>query len=555
MPATVAAAAVPAAVAAATASEPGDAVPSRTVPAGLAVAAEPTTETGGEKRSAAHHSGNHQENHRYPHAFTVRAEVSEGHPEVARSRPTVALKIAGMNARPERSVQEFKDLFERCLAEAGLTTRSLRLGVLADTKHDLPENSIDSWRRPHTTTGQPSLPREETVAVLARWLAARAGVTATEDDLLAAWRADRAARAAGRTTGRPGAGADEPGARPRLGRGEFYEGIIDASIYLGMDDVLGRVDHRLRELLNTGQPIPTYFMYLTHRGYLNWVARTDDPGYTYHRAAVELCESRAGDIAAAVLAAAGRADIDLVSLGPGTGVKDRAFLQSLSAAAAPAGGTLFYYPYDINPAMIVHAIQTVLSGPLATTILVKGIIAPFDSLGLFSHVYKDRSAPNVLALLGNTLGNMTDDYGFLETLLASGMSPGDFLLLEVRCHVDEDAGAAPGMGEETKKRLNFGPLEILGASYEDHRDFITVRREHSRSTIPGTVTTVTRCERVRCAGMTWRDVRLCYVHEYSEAELDVALGEIGFTSVTKLHRGVRGADSDRVVLLYLLQKP
>jgi len=451
-----------------------------------------------------------------------------------------------MTARPDNT---FKDLLERCLGEAGLTTRTLRLGILADTKQELPENSIDSWRRPHTTTGQPSLPREETVAVLARWLAARDGVTATEDDLLSAWRSDREARAAHRNTDRPDS------ERLRLGRGEFYEGIIDASIYLGMDDVLGRVDHRLRELLNTGQPIPTYFMYLTHRGYLNWVARTEDPQYTYHRAGVELCEAKADEIAAEILAAAGQPDVDFVSLGPGTGAKDRALLESLSAAAAPAGGTLYYYPYDINPAMIVHAIQTVLGGELATGVRVKGIIAPFDSMGLFSHVYQDRAAPNVLALLGNTLGNMSDDYGFLETLLASGMWPGDLLLLEVRCHVDEDAGEAPGMGEETKKRLNFGPLEILGASYEDHRDLITVRREHSRSVIPGTVTTVTRCERVRCAGMTWRDVRLCYVHEYSEPELDAVLEEIGLRTVAKLHRGVRGADTERVVLLYLLQKP
>jgi hypothetical protein len=449
-----------------------------------------------------------------------------------------------MNARPEGSVQEFKDLFERCLGEAGLNTRTLRLGILSDTKQDLPENSIDSWRRPHTTTGQPSLPREETVTVLARWLAARDGVTATEEDLLAAWRSDRTARAAGRST-----------SPARLGRGEFYEGIIDASIYLGMDDVLGRVDHRLRELLNTGQPIPTYFMYLTHRGYLNWVARTEDPQYTYHRAGVDLCEAKADEIATAVVAATGQSDIDLVSLGPGTGAKDRAFLQSLGKAVAPAGGSLYYYPYDINPAMIVHAIQTVLGGALATRVLVKGIIAPFDSLGLFSHVYRDRAAPNVLALLGNTLGNMSDDYGFLETLLTSGMSSGDLLLLEVRCHVDEEAHQAPGIGEETKKRLNFGPLEILGAVYEDHRDLITVGREHSRSTIPGTVTTVTRCERVRCAGMTWRDVRLCYVHEYGEAELDAALDEVGFDTVAKFHRGVRGADTERVVLLYLLQKP
>jgi hypothetical protein len=226
---------------------------------------------------------------------------------------------------------------------------------------------------------------------------------------------------------------------------------------------------------------------------------------------------------------------------------------SLAAAAGPAGGSLFYYPYDINPAMIVHAIQTVLSGELASKVSVKGIIAPFDSLGLFSPVYKDRAGPNVLALLGNTLGNMSDDVGFLETLHAS-MWSGDVLVLEVRCHVDEEAGHAPGIGEEAKKRFNFGPLEDLGAVYEDHRDLISIRRERSRSVIPNTVTTVTRCERVTCGEKTWTDVRLAYVHEYSEPDLERVVCDMGFSILATFPGGMRGVDHERVVLLYLLRK-
>lgn len=186
---------------------------------------------------------------------------------------------------------------------------------------------------------------------------------------------------------------------------------------------------------------------------------------------------------------------------------------------------------------------------------VKGIIAPFDSLGLFSYVYKDRAGPNVLALLGNTLGNMSDDCGFLETLFSNGMWPGDVLILEVRCHVDQDAVRAPGIGEELKKRFNFGPLEILGAAYDDHQDLITIRRERSRSVIPNTVTTVTRCEQVRCGGKTWHDVRLAYVHEYSEDDLDHLITDVGFSILRKFQRGVRSADQERVVLLYVLQRP
>jgi hypothetical protein len=449
----------------------------------------------------------------------------------------------------------FKEVLERAMAEAGLSSRSLHDALRRDARTDIPENTIDSWRRPHTTTGEPSLPRQQTVAVLSQWLCARPNVTVTEEDLLASWRADRAAQEARRSAKAGGATMDQPS---RLERGEVYEGIVDATIYLGMDSVLGRVDQRLRELLNAGQPIPTYYAYLTHRGYLNWVNLTEDNRYTFYRAGVDLCERHAADIAALVFDGMATSDVDIVSLGPGTGAKDRALVRAmLDRRVEGDGGSLFYYPFDINPAMIVHAIQTVLSpaGSLPAQVYVKGIIAPFDSLGLFSYVYRDRAGCNVLALLGNTLGNMSEDYAFLETVFMSGMVDGDFLLLEVRCHVDDDEGAAPGIGEEAKRRFNFGPLEVLGASYEDHRDLVSVRRERSRSAIPNTVTTVTRCSQVRCGGTTWKDVRLAYVHEYSERDLDIVLTDIGYAVVEKFAGSVgSGPALDRGVLLYVLRK-
>ena len=186
--------------------------------------------------------------------------------------------------------------------------------------------------------------------------------------------------------------------------------------------------------------------------------------------------------------------------------------------------------------MIVHAIQTVLSGDLASKVSVKGIIAPFDSLGLFSPVYKDRAGPNVLALLGNTLGNMSDDLGFLETLHAS-MWSGDCSCSRCAATWTRRRATPPGIGEDAKKRFNFGPLEDLGAVYEDHRDLISIRRERSRSVIPNTVTTVTHCERVTCGDKTWSDVRLAYVHEYSEPDLERVVTDIGFTILAKFPAG------------------
>lgn len=449
--------------------------------------------------------------------------------------------------------QSFKTLLERCLREANLSLRALRQQILRDTGEHFPETTVESWLRVHSTTGQLVYPGDAKAQTLAEWLCARPGVTVTEEALVGALRSDKAGRAARRGKESEGAGEADPDRPFRLARGQVYESIIDATIYLGMDAVLGRVDNRLRELLNARLPIPTYYAYLTHHGYRNWVRLTEDHRYTYYRASVELCVAKAHDIASRIVEAVGREQIDYVGLGPGTGAKDRALLQSLVAVAEPSDGSLFYYPYDINPAMIVHAIQTVLGGELASSVAVKGIIAPFDSLGSFSPVYKDRAGPNVLALLGNTLGNMSEDCLFLETLYAS-MWTGDLLLLEVRCHVEESAGQAPGIGEEAKKRFNFGPLEDLGAVYEDHRDLITIRRERGRSVIPNTVTTVTQCERVTCEGRTWNDVRLAYVHEYAEADLERAVCDLGFTVLQKYSGGVQGLENERVVLLYLLRK-
>ncbi|MGH9279568.1 MAG: hypothetical protein ACRD12_15895 [Acidimicrobiales bacterium] len=69
------------------------------------------------------------------------------------------------------------------------------------------------------------------------------------------------------------------------------------------------------------------------------------------------------------------------------------------------------------------------------------------------------------------------------------------------------------------------------------------------------MTTVTRCARVDCNGMSWRDVRLAYVHEYSQPDLDEAIRSIGYEIVTKFERGIRSVEHGRVVLLYLFQKP
>lgn len=96
--------------------------------------------------------------------------------------------------RPERPGGTFKELFEDCLRQAGLNTRTLHERYERETSDFLHENTIASWRSPHSTTGRPNLPGEEKLGRVAAWLCARDGVTVTEEELLEARRAEKAAR-------------------------------------------------------------------------------------------------------------------------------------------------------------------------------------------------------------------------------------------------------------------------------------------------------------------------------------------------------------------------
>jgi predicted ATPase len=119
--------------------------------------------------------------------------------------------VTGRQASSAQGGQDFKDLLERCLRQAGLSTRNLHLGLLREVRQDVPENTIDSWRRPHSTTGQPTLPREPVVRTVAGWLCSRDEVSVTEEELLSAWQSDRAARALKRS---PGGATEETGRLP-----------------------------------------------------------------------------------------------------------------------------------------------------------------------------------------------------------------------------------------------------------------------------------------------------------------------------------------------------
>ena len=111
--------------------------------------------------------------------------------------------------RSEEDGEQFRRLFEECLRQSGLSARSLHL-ELRRRRADVHENTISSWRTLHSSTGRVILPgRLETVRQVAEILCARPEVTVTEDELVDAWRVDKATQAARRTV-RPGGPPPRP---------------------------------------------------------------------------------------------------------------------------------------------------------------------------------------------------------------------------------------------------------------------------------------------------------------------------------------------------------
>lgn len=310
-----------------------------------------------------------------------------------------------------------------------------------------------------------------------------------------------------------------------LDRGDVLESIVDSAIYVA-PDTIPELRSQIVRHLRTGEVLPTTYSYVSDSGLHHWIELTGDPGYVAYHESIGFFAETASEIAALSEARLKKRSIDFVSLGPGTGQKDQKLLAAFVARLERTDAPLYYYPFDINPEMITTAVRRVTGDrDLTARLRIKAVVADFQSLTLFKPVYQYRQFPNCVVLLGNTLGNMRDDRGFLEKLYESAMLPQDILLLEVRTR-----GGQGAMGNEAlNKKFDFGPLELLGVEYNSHK--LTYKSTEGRSVIPKTVTTVATYAEVRYRGQTFRDVKLSYVHQYDVASLRAVAQEIGFEVV------------------------
>jgi len=301
--------------------------------------------------------------------------------------------------------------------------------------------------------------------------------------------------------------------------GKLFEGFVDAALYTA-DDSVGRQE--IVQAATLGTLIPGRYLYSSDSGADNWVRLCGDPKYRYHRASLSYWSGDRGrKMADAIRNEIGRDDFDYVSLGPGDGQKDAALVRYW----LDQDTDLFYYPYDVSLPLVSRAIRAVRrkvgNHNTGSALHIKAVLADFEHIDTVSEVFTHRSSPNVVALLGNSLGNLPDELVFLRDL-SQHMSEDDLLLLEVR--LTSNGTGLPEQETPQSLRFDFGPLEhYLGLSFDSRK--MTVSKDVVVSSIPKTTTTVVTCEDIAIPGTEARSVTLIYVHEYNEKEFLASLQE------------------------------
>jgi len=175
--------------------------------------------------------------------------------------------------------------------------------------------------------------------------------------------------------------------------------------------------------------------------------------------------------------------------------------------------------------MIASAIEKVISrNTIKEATKIKAIVSDFiNTLKSFAPVYQFRTAANVFALLGNTLGNIANESAFLDTIKES-MFDNDIVIIEVRAQGNDELSL--GGDFELNKRFDFTPLEMLGVQFDPDKLQYKIRGD--LSTIPQTKTIVAYYKDFYIGSDKFDEARLSYVHTYNRDSLITVIKNKGF---------------------------
>ncbi|MBW2741186.1 MAG: L-histidine N(alpha)-methyltransferase [Deltaproteobacteria bacterium] len=313
-----------------------------------------------------------------------------------------------------------------------------------------------------------------------------------------------------------------------LNRGEIFTNITDATLYLDSSAVESK--EVIRKSIAQRVPISTKWIYSTERGAELWLRLCGDADYQYYTDSIDFFTNNTNKILDIIGDEIVVNSPDYISVGCGNGTKDKIFLNALLSKQNNPREDMFYYPLDISTKLIAHSIINITSVPsIKNRLKIKAINADFYNLRSFMPVYQYRPEPNIITMLGNTLGNLKDDMSFVS-LMKEAMMPGDIFIVEVRLKTTDEA--KPGGNIELNKQFDFTPLYELGVHYDsDKLDYVV---EKNKNQVSGTKTITAIYKGLEINEEVIRRAKLSFTHEYDKESLIEAISDEGLTILDTL---------------------
>lgn len=225
------------------------------------------------------------------------------------------------------------------------------------------------------------------------------------------------------------------------------------------------LEARLKDCLEQRQ-MPDYFLYLGDSGFRNWLNLASSAEFPVATRLTDLLRQSLSSIIRHL-----SARFDLVSIGVGSGEKERMLLEAVIPQAVRT-----YYAVDISNQMVDKALDTVADIDVNKI----GLVAFLEDLALLRQLWR---SPLLLCLLGNNFCNYdTDD---LLTTVHEQLEPGDLFLFD--CHLLPQQEGEMHRREQVEQvyrsqlnvHFNVDPLVQRGLdpnNYAFHLDLLPIRK-------------------------------------------------------------------------------
>ncbi len=300
---------------------------------------------------------------------------------------------------------------------------------------------------------------------------------------------------------------------------QLFDTYVDAALYTETTSMARS------EVLKSAQMnviVPGRYLYDNEVGTDYWARLCGDAAYSYFQSGLRFWGKKAPSFVDTIKDVVGP-EFDFISLGPGDGRKD---LELIRAWIEDDELDVIYYPYDVSLAMISRAVREIRN--IGRPIRIRAVLADFEDLRHMHTVFAARDAPNVVSLLGNSLGNVPGELAFVKRLRAL-MNVNDLLLLEVRLTGGKRSKPAEVQAPQAKQ-FYFGPLEhYLALDFEEHK--LKSMTKEDLSAIGDTKSTIVYYKDFIFDKKKYVDTKLIYIHEYERRTFVSAIEAVGFKCI------------------------